>query len=251
MCSDPCWLFTDIKLCEGNSLVCLNGERRLTHKTWLRVFYISLFTIRHYVIFPFPLCSCTSSPCRPGCLLSLCFLIPFSYSNKAACHYSRGIKKTFWLSTTDPIPTMPLFHQETVSHISSCVECETFSQPMDPTIRVHRAGGICGWCICFSWLAHKNKPCLFSFHLHVFSAWGCCLQDFRTHSFIQCQGVWGSCHYFANVYGFRQSNLYLRSLAPMHQQQRQSVSVSYLINADYHSGYVWRCQRLYNVMHVH
>lgn len=65
--------------------------------------------------------------------------MPFSYCNTAACHYSSRNDKSFWLSTTAPIPMMPLSGQEISSHISRCVVCETVSPAVafhsqDPTV---------------------------------------------------------------------------------------------------------------------
>lgn len=64
---------------------------------------------------------------QAGSCLRVFSTMPFSYCNKAACHYSSRNDKSYWLSTTAPIPMMPLINQDIISHISRCVECETVS----------------------------------------------------------------------------------------------------------------------------
>lgn len=62
---------------------------------------------------------------QAGSCLPVFSTMPFSYCNKAACHYSARNDKSYWLSTTAAIPMMPLFGHEIRSHISRCVVCET------------------------------------------------------------------------------------------------------------------------------
>eukprot|EP00064_Thunnus_orientalis_P003303 superscaffoldBa00000264_g3312 len=141
---------------------------------------------------------------QAGSCLSVFSTMPFSYCNKAACHYSSRNDKSYWLSTTAPIPMMPLFDQEISSHISRCVVCETVS----PAVAFHSQDQkvpLCppGW---------RSLWTGYSFLLHTgagdegggqsLTSSGSCLKDFRTHPFIECQGARGSCHYFANLYSF-------------------------------------------------
>lgn len=64
---------------------------------------------------------------QAGSCLPVFSTMPFSYCNKAACHFSSRNDKSYWLSTAAPIPMMPVFGQEISSHISRCVVCETVS----------------------------------------------------------------------------------------------------------------------------
>lgn len=70
---------------------------------------------------------------QAGSCLPVFSTMPFSYCNKAACHYSSRNDKSYWLSTTAPIPMMPLFGQEIISHVSRCVVCESTS----PAVAFH------------------------------------------------------------------------------------------------------------------
>ncbi|TMS09833.1 Collagen alpha-6(IV) chain [Larimichthys crocea] len=151
---------------------------------------------------------------QAGSCLPIFSTMPFSYCNKAACHFSSRNDKSYWLSTTAPIPMMPLFGQEISSHISRCVVCETVS----PAVAFHSQD-------------HKVPACPpgwrslwtgYSFLLHTgagdegggqsLTSSGSCLKDFRTHPFIECQGARGSCHYFANLYSF-----WLTTVSPTEQ----------------------------------
>lgn len=157
--------------------------------------------------------------------------MPFSYCNKAACHYSSRNDKSYWLSTTAPIPMMPLFGQEIGSHISRCVVCETVS----PAVAFHSQNDTVpacppGWrslwvgysfvlvSVIKSFIVHMKEncyqlsECVPASLQHTGSgdagggqslaSSGSCLKDFRSHPFIECQGARGSCHYFANLYSF-------------------------------------------------
>lgn len=81
-----------------------------------------------FFLFPPPL-----SVGQAGSCLPVFSTMPFSYCNKAACHYSSRNDKSYWLSTTAPIPMMPLFGQEISAHISRCVVCETVA----PAVAFH------------------------------------------------------------------------------------------------------------------
>uniref|UniRef100_A0A8C2ZZG7 Collagen IV NC1 domain-containing protein n=1 Tax=Cyclopterus lumpus TaxID=8103 RepID=A0A8C2ZZG7_CYCLU len=139
-----------------------------------------------------------------GSCLPVFSTMPFSYCNKAACHYSNRNDKSYWLSTTAPIPMMPLSGLEISSHISRCVVCETVS----PAVAFHSQDHTVAACPA-GW---RSLWTGYSFLLHTgagdegggqsLTSSGSCLKDFRTHPFIECQGARGSCHYFANLYSF-------------------------------------------------
>lgn len=73
---------------------------------------------------------------QAGSCLPVFSTMPFSYCNKAACHFSSRNDKSYWLSTTAPIPMMPLFGQEIRSHISRCAVCEAVA----PAVALHSQG---------------------------------------------------------------------------------------------------------------
>uniref|UniRef100_A0A3B4V3X8 Collagen IV NC1 domain-containing protein n=1 Tax=Seriola dumerili TaxID=41447 RepID=A0A3B4V3X8_SERDU len=141
---------------------------------------------------------------QAGSCLRVFSTMPFSYCNKAACHYSSRNDKSYWLSTTAPIPMMPLFGQHISQHISRCVVCETVS----PAVAFHSQDQTVPACPP-GW---RSLWTGYSFILHTgagdkgggqsLTSSGSCLKDFRAHPFIECQGPRGSCHYFANLYSF-------------------------------------------------
>ncbi|KAF3858330.1 hypothetical protein F7725_011531 [Dissostichus mawsoni] len=135
---------------------------------------------------------------QAGSCLRVFSTMPFSYCNKAACDYSSRNDKSYWLSTTAPIPMMPLFGQEISSHISRCAVCETVA----PAVAFHSQD-------------HNVPSCPRAGDEgggQSLSSSGSCLKDFRTHPFIECQGAHGSCHYFANLYSF-----WLTTVSPTEQ----------------------------------
>ncbi|KAM3603740.1 uncharacterized protein V6R79_001383 [Siganus canaliculatus] len=151
---------------------------------------------------------------QAGSCLPVFSTMPFSYCNKAACHFSSRNDKSYWLSTTAPIPMMPLFDREISSHISRCVVCETVA----PAVAFHSQDHIVPSCPP-GW---RSLWTGYSFLLHTgagdegggqsLTSTGSCLKDFRTHPFIECQGARGSCHYFANLYSF-----WLTTVSPSEQ----------------------------------
>uniref|UniRef100_A0A3Q0RVM9 Collagen IV NC1 domain-containing protein n=1 Tax=Amphilophus citrinellus TaxID=61819 RepID=A0A3Q0RVM9_AMPCI len=151
---------------------------------------------------------------QPGSCLPVFSTMPFSYCNKATCSYSSRNDKSYWLSTTAPIPMMPLFGQDIVAHISRCVVCETIS----PVVTFHSQNHTFPSCPP-GW---RSLWVGYSFLLHTgagnngggqsLTSTGSCLKDFRTHPFIECQGARGSCHYFANLYSF-----WLTTVSPAEQ----------------------------------
>lgn len=110
---------------------------------------------------------------QAGSCLPVFSTMPFSYCNKAACHYSSRNDKSYWLSTTAPIPMMPVFGQEIVSHISRCVVCETIS----PAVAFHSQDSsvpACppGWRSLwtgYSFLAVRKIKSIFHFRICMMS----------------------------------------------------------------------------------
>lgn len=55
--------------------------------------------------------------------------MPFIYCNiDEVCHYARRNDKSYWLSTTAPIPMMPIGQTQIPQYISRCSVCEAPSQ---------------------------------------------------------------------------------------------------------------------------
>lgn len=55
--------------------------------------------------------------------------MPFVYCNiNEVCHYARRNDKSYWLSTTAPIPMMPVGQTQIPQYISRCSVCEAPSQ---------------------------------------------------------------------------------------------------------------------------
>ncbi|KAM7400696.1 hypothetical protein PAMA_005072 [Pampus argenteus] len=141
---------------------------------------------------------------QAGSCLPVFSTMPFSYCNKAACHYSSRNDKSYWLSTTASITMMPLFGQEIRFHISRCVVCETVSSAVTFHSQDH-AVPVCPPHWRSLWTGY-------SFLLHTgagdegggqsLTSSGSCLKDFRPHPFIECHGSGGSCHYLDNLYSF-------------------------------------------------
>lgn len=182
-------------------------------------------------VFLIPFLSC--QPYHPvgqaGSCIPVFSTMPFSYCNKAACHYSSRNDKSYWLSTTASIPMMPLLGQEIRSHISRCVVCEIASPSVafhsqDHTIPPCPTGWRSLWTgysfllvsvinsftVYDTNLAYSSPAFLSLQHTGAgdegggqsLASTGSCLKDFRAHPFIECQGARGSCHYFSNLHSF-------------------------------------------------
>lgn len=61
---------------------------------------------------------------RAGSCLRVFSTMPFSYCNSAACHYASRNDKSYWLSTSNPLPMMPVSCGEIYQYISRCAVCE-------------------------------------------------------------------------------------------------------------------------------
>ncbi|KAL0183857.1 hypothetical protein M9458_019553, partial [Cirrhinus mrigala] len=102
--------------------------------------------------------------------------MPFLYCNPGdVCYYASRNDKSYWLSTTAPIPMMPV--EEAEIKPSICGHRRTQSRHNNPTMP--------------SRLENTRQ-------LEMKVA----VKDFRTTPFIECNGAKGTCHYFANKQSF-------------------------------------------------
>ncbi|PWA31318.1 hypothetical protein CCH79_00002657 [Gambusia affinis] len=131
--------------------------------------------------------------------------MPFLYCNPGdICYYASRNDKSYWLSTTAPLPMMPVEEKEIQPYISRCSVCEAPSV----AIAVHSQDITIPQCP----LGWRSLWIGYSFLMHTaagnegggqsLSSPGSCLEDFRTTPFIECNGAKGTCHYFANKHSF-------------------------------------------------
>lgn len=131
--------------------------------------------------------------------------IPFLYCNvNELCYFASRNDKSYWLSTTAPIPMMPVEEQQISQYISRCSVCEAPSQAVavhsqDLSIPSCPLGWRSLW-IGYSFLMHTAAGAEGGGQSLVSP--GSCLEDFRATPFIECNGPRGTCHYFANKYSF-------------------------------------------------
>ncbi|XP_037774224.1 collagen alpha-2(IV) chain-like [Penaeus monodon] len=112
--------------------------------------------------------------------------------------------KSYWLSTNDPIPMMPVADSAIRPYISRCVVCEAPAN----VIAVHSQAlsipdcpnGWSGLWIGYSFVMHTAAGA--EGGGQSLSSPGSCLEDFRATPFIECNGARGTCHYFANKFSF-------------------------------------------------
>ncbi|CAL8348443.1 unnamed protein product [Arctogadus glacialis] len=148
---------------------------------------------------------------QAGSCVRLFSTMPFSYCNMGSCHYASRNDKSYWLSTTAAVPSMPFEGRDIRAHISRCVVCEAAS----PAVTVHSQDPAPPKCPPH-W---RNLWVGYSFLMHTgagdegggqsLTSSGSCLQDFRAQPYVECQGPRGTCHYFTNIYSF-----WLTSTAP-------------------------------------
>lgn len=146
------------------------------------------------------------------------------------CNYASRNDRTFWLSTTAPIPMMPVVEREMQQYISRCVVCEVPSN----VITIHSQSlevPSCprGWESM--WIGYS-----FAMHTGVahggggqdLSGTGSCLEDFRATPFIECNGDKGHCHYFET-----QTSFWLTNIAESQQfsrPQQETIKAGNLLN---------------------
>jgi len=163
--------------------------------------------------------------------------MPFLFCDfNNVCNYASRSDKSYWLSTTEPIPMMPVAEREIEKYISRCVVCEAPANVM----AVHSQSAAVpdcprGWTSL--WIGY-------SFAMHtaagsegggqLLSSVGSCLEDFRATPFIECNGARGSCHYFANKFSFW--------LTTVEEDQQWRIPESQTLKAGELRSRVSRCQ---------
>ncbi|KAI6078684.1 Collagen alpha-2(IV) chain [Aix galericulata] len=148
-----------------------------------------------------------------GSCLARFSTMPFLYCNPGdICYYANRNDKSYWLSTTAPLPMMPVAEEEIRPYISRCSVCEAPAV----AIAVHSQEASIprcpeGWRSL--WIGYSFLM-VFVLQRHTHTAAGdegggqslvspgSCLEDFRATPFIECNGARGTCHYFANKYSF-------------------------------------------------
>lgn len=162
--------------------------------------------------------------------------MPFLYCNPGdVCYYASRNDKSYWLSTTAPLPMMPVEEDEIKPYISRCSVCEAPSlaiavHSQDITIPQCPAGWRSLW-IGYSFLMHTAAGDEGGGQSLVSP--GSCLEDFRATPFIECNGAKGTCHYFANKHSF-----WLTSI----DSSFQSAIVSETLKAGQLLSRISRCQ---------
>ncbi|NWT83014.1 CO4A2 protein, partial [Lanius ludovicianus] len=140
-----------------------------------------------------------------GSCLSRFSTMPFLYCNPGdICYYASRNDKSYWLSTTAPLPMMPVAEEDIKPYISRCSVCEAPAV----AIAVHSQEASIPRCpegwrslwIGYSFLMHTAAGDEGGGQSLVSP--GSCLEDFRATPFIECNGARGTCHYFANKYSF-------------------------------------------------
>ncbi|EDL22060.1 procollagen, type IV, alpha 2, isoform CRA_b, partial [Mus musculus] len=136
-----------------------------------------------------------------GSCLARFSTMPFLYCNPGdVCYYASRNDKSYWLSTTAPLPMMPVAEEEIKPYISRCSVCEAPAvaiavHSQDTSIPHCPAGWRSLW-IGYSFLMHTAAGDEGGGQSLVSP--GSCLEDFRATPFIECNGGRGTCHYFAN-----------------------------------------------------
>jgi len=141
--------------------------------------------------------------------------MPFLFCDfNDVCNYASRNDKSYWLSTNEPIPMMPVAERAIPEFISRCSVCEVQTN----VLAVHSQDMNIPDCPP-SW-----EPLWlgYSFAMHTgagaegggqaLSSPGSCLQDFRATPFIECSGARGTCHYFANKLSFWLATIQSRNM---------------------------------------
>ncbi|NXS57626.1 CO4A2 protein, partial [Brachypteracias leptosomus] len=140
-----------------------------------------------------------------GSCLARFSTMPFLYCNPGdICYYASRNDKSYWLSTTAPLPMMPVAEDDIKPYISRCSVCEAPAV----AIAVHSQEASIPRCpegwrslwIGYSFLMHTAAGDEGGGQSLVSP--GSCLEDFRATPFIECNGARGTCHYFSNKYSF-------------------------------------------------
>ena len=173
--------------------------------------------------------------------------MPFLFCDfNNVCNYASRNDKSYWLSTNEPIPMMPVAEHAIPEFISRlvisskeisqafvcrCVVCEVQTN----VIAVHSQDMNIPDCPQdweALWLGYSFAMVDTTFfltgqnHQYPFqhtaagaegggqslSSPGSCLQDFRATPFIECNGARGTCHYFANKFSFWLATIQTRNM---------------------------------------
>lgn len=141
----------------------------------------------------------------PGSCLQRFSTMPFVFCDfMEVCNFASRNDKSYWLSTTAPLPMMPVEGREIAEFISRCSVCDVpanvvafHSQTTDVPDCPH---GWTGLWIGYSFVMHTGAGA--DGGGQSLASPGSCLEDFRAAPFIECNGARGSCHYFANKFSF-------------------------------------------------
>ncbi|EDO34165.1 predicted protein, partial [Nematostella vectensis] len=140
----------------------------------------------------------------PGSCIQRFSTMPFLFCNiNNVCNLASRNDYSFWLSTPEPIPMMPVQETNVQPYIGRCAVCEVSSHVMavhSQSITVPSCPS--GWSPLwqgYSFLMHTSAGNDGSGQL--LSSPGSCLEDFRAHPFIECHGR-GTCHYYGSTYSF-------------------------------------------------
>lgn len=141
---------------------------------------------------------------QAGSCMRVFSTMPFSSCNMRTCSYASRNDKSYWLSTSAAVPSLPVEGASIGEHISRCAVCEALSSP----VALHSQTTDRPECPPF-WTSLWSG---YSFLMHTgagdegggqsLTSPGSCLIDFRAQPFVECQGPRGTCHYFANIYSF-------------------------------------------------
>jgi len=174
----------------------------------------------------------------PGSCVTRFNTMPFMFCDfNNVCNYASRNDKSYWLSTTAPIPMMPVDNSAIREYISRCAVCESQTNVIavhSQDINIPRCPS--GW-EGMGWIGY-------SFAMHTgagaegggqaLSSPGSCLRDFRATPFIECNGARGTCHYFANKFSFW--------LATIDQDAQFTRPVSQTLKAGSIRQRISRCQ---------
>uniref|UniRef100_A0A8C4WAB4 Collagen type IV alpha 2 chain n=1 Tax=Gopherus evgoodei TaxID=1825980 RepID=A0A8C4WAB4_9SAUR len=171
-----------------------------------------------------------------GSCLARFSTMPFLYCNPGdVCYYANRNDKSYWLSTTAPLPMMPVAEEEIRPYISRCSVCEAPAvaiavHSQDVSIPHCPEGWRSLW-IGYSFLMHTGAGDEGGGQSLVSP--GSCLEDFRATPFIECNGARGTCHYYANKYSFWLTTI---------NQQFQSLPSADTLKAGLIRTHISRCQ---------
>lgn len=130
--------------------------------------------------------------------------MPFLFCNfNNVCNYASRNDKSFWLTTSEPLPMSPLMNRAIEPYISRCAVCEAPTR----SLAVHSQSLEIPTCPS-GW---RSLWTGYSFAMYTaagargggqpLESVGSCLETFRATPFIECNGR-GNCFFFANKFSF-------------------------------------------------